>query len=82
VGGSCIETFRRVKDYVVHVHMHDLHTGFPYIELFEELVKLNYSGYLSAEIGATEDPTRVMTLHNIAIKALVEIARRNVVMHG
>jgi sugar phosphate isomerase/epimerase len=82
LNGSCIETFKRVEKYVRHIHMHDLSGPYPYVELFEELIRIGYDGYLSAEIKETPDPTRVMVLHNIGVRALIEIARRNVKMHG
>ncbi len=80
--GSCIETFRRVAKYVKHVHVKDLSKDYPFVELFEELVRIGYDGYLSAEIAQTADPTRVMQLHNIAVRSMVEIARRNVMLRA
>lgn len=74
--GSMIETFERVKKYVRHVHMHDLDHGYPYLQLFQELYKMGYEGYLSAEIyKVTSDPIRVLTNHNIGVKALIELAK-------
>lgn len=82
IKGSCLATFRRVKDYVKHIHMHELYNGYPYVELFEELIRIGYDGYLSAEIQETKEPTQVLTLHNIGTNALIEIARRNVACNG
>ncbi len=82
VGGSCLATFKRVEKYVRHIHCKDLDSGFPFVELFEELYRIGYDGYLSAEIRETSDPTRVLTLHNIAVRAMLEIARRNVMLRA
>ena len=80
--GSCLDTFKRVEKYVKHIHCKDLDSGFPFVELFEELYRIGYDGYLSAEIRETSDPTRVLKLHNIAVRAMLEIARRNAAMRA
>jgi sugar phosphate isomerase/epimerase len=82
VGGSCVETFRRVAKYIRHVHVKDLSNEYPFVELLEELVRIGYDGYLSAEIAQSADPTRVLQLHNIAVRSMIEIARRNVMIRG
>lgn len=82
VNGSCIETFRRVEDHVMHIHMKDVTTGYPYVQLFEELLRIDYTGYLSAELKETSDPTRVMQLHNVAVRQMLEVARRNIALMG
>ena len=75
VGGNMRETFSRVKKYVRHVHMHELCDIYPYHQLFEELVDMGYDGYVSAEVKATSDPVRVLSLHNRAINLYIEIAK-------
>ena len=50
VDGSVGFTFNQVKDYVRHVHLHDLENpGFPYKELFSLLKGVNYSSFCSLE---------------------------------
>ncbi len=78
VSGNARETFLRVKPYVKHIHMHDVGREYPYLQLFEELVRMDYQGYLSAEIDGSSDPTRVMKLHNTAVRALIDLARLRV----
>jgi len=52
VDGSVAFTFDQVKDYVRHVHLHDLENpGFPYKELFGLLKATNYGGFCSLEEG-------------------------------
>ena len=78
VGGSVSETFSRVKPIVKHIHMHGVESGFPYLELFEELVRMDYQGYISAEVDATSDPYRVLKIQNTAVRALIDLARMRV----
>jgi len=78
VGGSVAETFSRVKDFVRHVHMHDVNKGYPYVQLFEELVRMGYGGYISAEIDGSAEPTRVLAIHNQCVRALYDLARLRV----
>ena len=77
IGGSCLSVFKRVEKYVRHIHLKDLDLNYPYVELFEELYRIGYDGYLSAEIRSSSDPTRVLTLNNIAVRAMLETARRD-----
>ena len=43
---------------------------------------MKYDSFVTAEIGDSPDPTGIMRLHNIAVKAFIEIARRNVANNG
>ena len=55
IDGSVAFTFGQVKDYVRHVHMHDLETkDYPYKELFGILKQMEYGNYLSLEEGYRE----------------------------
>jgi len=55
VDGSVAPTFNHVKDYVRHVHLHDLENpGFPYKELLGLLKKMNYPNFCSLEINHRE----------------------------
>jgi len=76
VGGSVLETFGRVKSYVRHVHLHNVESKFPYAELFAELVKMDYNGYVSAEISYSSDAKRVLALHAACVRALIALARK------
>ena len=73
VGGSVRETFSRVKNHVRHIHMHNI-GEYPYVELFTELIHMGYDGYLSAEIDASDDPVRVLKLHNECVRVMYELA--------
>ena len=77
-GGSMRETFSRVKDYVRHVHLKDLESNYPFLQLFEELTKMNYQNYVSAEIKASSDPARVLGLNAIAVRNYIELAKYTV----
>jgi len=78
VGGSMRETFSRVKKYVKHVHMHDFDKGYPYLQLFEELVRMGYEGYVSAEITESSEQAKVLGLHNICTRTMYDLARLRV----
>ena len=78
IGGSMHETFTRVKKHVRHVHTHDVGLGYPHLQLFEELVRMGYEDYVSAEIKETSDPTRVLRSHNQCMLALMELAKLRV----
>jgi len=59
VNGSAAYTFGQVKDYVRHVHMHELEDPqFPYKELFGILKEMNYGGFCSLEEGYREGGER------------------------
>ena len=52
VDGSVAFTFGQVKDYIRHVHMHNLEDPtFPYKELFGILKGISYDGFCSLEEG-------------------------------
>lgn len=57
VGGSVRATYRRVSKWIRHVHMHDLASGYPYLELFQLLQESGYDGYLSPELSIKAPPT-------------------------
>jgi sugar phosphate isomerase/epimerase len=55
VDGSVAFTFGQVKDYVRHVHLHELENpNFPYKELFGLLKAMNYDRFCSLEEGYQE----------------------------
>lgn len=59
VNGSVAFTFSQVKDYIRHVHMHQLEDpSFPYRELFGLLRQMDYDGFLSLELGYREGGER------------------------
>jgi len=74
-GPSMRETFSRVRQYIRHVHLHDLDSGYPYLQLFEELYKMDYEGYVSGEIRGSSDPERVLSLYAIAVRNFIELAK-------
>ncbi|MGH9718571.1 MAG: sugar phosphate isomerase/epimerase family protein [Bryobacteraceae bacterium] len=53
VNGSVEQSFNLLKQWIRHVHIHELgKDGYPYAELFALLNKAGYTGYTMAEIGA------------------------------
>jgi len=53
--------FRRVRDKIGMVHIHDLYDEkYPYRKLFALLERAGYEGYCLAECPASNDPLRVM----------------------
>lgn len=64
VAGSCRETYSYVREYIIHVHLHDFDGKFPYKELFRLLSADHYDGYCSSEIeGEITDTDRVLSLY-------------------
>ena len=53
-GGSLEIVLDRIGPYIKHVHMHELTTGYPYIELFKILKKQGYRGWYSTVV---DDPS-------------------------
>jgi hydroxypyruvate isomerase len=49
-GGSVAATYSHVRQWIRHVHLHELGHGYPYPELFALLGADGYDGYLSAEL--------------------------------
>jgi len=76
VGGSVRETFGRVKQYVRHVHLRNIESDFPFLELFRELLKMDYDGYVSAEITASPDAKRVLKMHSLCVNTLFALAEK------
>ena len=75
VGGSLRETYSRVRDYLRHVHLHDLETSFPYVQLFQLLQDDGYEGYCSLEVDYRGgDPEKVMALYASLWRAQVALA--------
>jgi sugar phosphate isomerase/epimerase len=59
VDGSAAFTFNKVKDYIRHVHMHQLEDPtFPYKELFGILKEMGYEHFISLEQGYREGGER------------------------
>jgi sugar phosphate isomerase/epimerase len=60
INGSIKEPFDLLKHKIGLVHMTELHTSYPYRELFSLLKAEGYDGYTLAEIPTNEDPERVL----------------------
>ncbi len=58
---SCF--YEPVKQYVRHVHMHDLESGYPYQALIGMLKRDGYGGFMSLECSASDDPKRVIGIY-------------------
>lgn len=75
VAGSVRETYSRVRDYLGHVHLHDLEEPYPYVELFQLLQEDEYEGFTSLEIGYRGgDPEKVIAIYGALWRAQVELA--------
>jgi sugar phosphate isomerase/epimerase len=77
VDGSIAFTFNQVKDYVKHVHVHDMEEkDYPYRELFGILKGMNYPYYCSLEEGYTAGAgeTKVISLYAALFRALWELS--------
>jgi len=62
VEGSVRECFEGIQHLLRHVHFHHLLADYPYKELLALLKGMDYQGYLSAELPASDDPETVMGL--------------------
>jgi sugar phosphate isomerase/epimerase len=73
VDGSVAFTFGQVKDYVRHVHLHDLENPrFPYKELFGILQEIGYGGFCSLEEGYRDGgEVKVIALYAALYRELV-----------
>ena len=71
VGGSILETFSRVKNYVRHIHAHEFGSQYPYQQLFAILAGMDYQGYISAELDgeSASEPQYVMGLYGACFRA-------------
>ena len=61
--GSIAAFYEPVRTYVRHVHMHDLADGYPYKALLGMLKRDGYSGFLSLEADASEEPRRLIAAY-------------------
>jgi sugar phosphate isomerase/epimerase len=81
VDGSLTSTWKRVRKYVRHVHVHEFsNRKFPYRELFLTLKKEGYEGYLSLELeeAATPDEklgTTILGLSRVFFDEVLKNAR-------
>lgn len=55
VKGSVAASFKMLQPWIKSVHINELHTGYPYRELFRLLREMNYDRYTLAEIPGTPD---------------------------
>nr|MDD6336247.1 sugar phosphate isomerase/epimerase [bacterium] len=78
IAGHITETFSRIAPYVNHVHLHNLDDGYPYLELFEQLARRDYQGYVSFEFEGSSDPFGIMKLSGHYFRLLRECAYKNV----
>ncbi len=60
--GPIAAFYEPVRDYIRHVHMHDIESDYPYTALFGMLKRDGYGGFLSLESSASSDPVRVIGL--------------------
>ena len=70
IGGSVAATVDHVLPYIQHVHMHELSDPrYPHHEFIPMLNKLDYTGYLSAEIEPSSEPNRVLAYYSALFRA-------------
>lgn len=53
--GSVAPAFKMLQPWIKSVHINELHSGYPYRELFRLLREMNYDRYTLAEIPGTAD---------------------------
>ncbi len=61
-----------VRDYIRHVHMHDLESPYPYKALIGMLKRDGYGGYMSLECSGSDDPNRVIGLYAALWREMVD----------
>lgn len=66
VDGSIETSFRLLKQWIRHVHIHELNDSYPYRELFTLLRKSGYDRYTMCEVGAgaTDPESYLRTYRN------------------
>jgi sugar phosphate isomerase/epimerase len=65
-GPGLAANFNSVKEHLGTVHIHDLISSYPWVELFDLLKKANFQGWTLLEEGAkTDDPIRVMQYYRL-----------------
>jgi len=69
-GGGLEKNFNMVKDRIRGVHMHELHSEYPYRAFLKLLRESGYKGYCNAEINASCEPIRLMHYYRALFLAL------------
>ncbi|REK11916.1 MAG: hypothetical protein DWQ37_12905 [Planctomycetota bacterium] len=65
-GAGLAANFKSVQDRVATVHIHDLISSYPWVELFGLLNDANFTGWTLLEEGnSTSDPIRVMKYYRL-----------------
>lgn len=59
-GEGLEQNFNMVKDRIRGIHMHELHSDYPYRAFFKLLRESAYEGYCNAEISESCEPIRLM----------------------
>ena len=60
IDGSIEPAFRMIADRIGMVHINELHSGYPYRQLFRMLGEVGYNGFTLAEIQDNPDPDRLL----------------------
>ena len=71
IDGSIKQTFDLLKHKIGLVHISELHTAYPWRELFAGLKAIGYNGYTLAEIPASSEPERLMHYYRALWEAYV-----------
>jgi sugar phosphate isomerase/epimerase len=69
-GEGLERNFNMVKDRIRGVHLHELHSDYPYRAFFKLLRDSGYQGYCNAEIGESCEPIRLMHYYRTLFLAL------------
>jgi sugar phosphate isomerase/epimerase len=59
-GEGLEENFNMIKDRIRGVHLHELHSDYPYRDFLKLLRESGYEGYCNAEISQSCEPIRLM----------------------
>jgi sugar phosphate isomerase/epimerase len=62
-GEGLEKNFNMVKDRIRGVHMHELHSDYPYRAFLKLLRESGYRGYCNAEISESCEPLRIMHMY-------------------
>ena len=70
IDGSIQESFDQLKHKISLVHINELHSGYPWDELFRLLKRQGYEGYCLAEIAESPDAERLLRYYRALFLAL------------
>ena len=70
--GPISDSIGTVRDYIRHVHVHDIESSsYPYREFFGIMKSAGYDGFMSLECEQSSDPERVIGLYAALFREMV-----------